>query len=62
LLLEEGADPRIKNKLGLSAMEFANQSLQPQTQAQDTKNYLQAFLSAWKQRYPDTPINSTKSE
>jgi ankyrin repeat protein len=62
LLLEEGADPRIKNKLGLSAMEFANQSLQPQTQAQDSKNYLQAFLSAWKQRYPDTPINSTKSE
>ena len=60
LLLEEGADPRIKNKLGINAMEFANHSLHPQ--AQDARNYIQAFLSAWKQRYPDTPINSTKSE
>ena len=60
LLLEEGADPRIKNKLGINAMEFANHSLHPQ--AQDARNYIKAFLSAWKQRYPDTPINSTKSE
>ena len=60
LLLEEGADPRIKNKLGINAMDFANHSLHPQ--AQDARNYIQAFLSAWKQRYPDTPINSTKSE
>jgi ankyrin repeat protein len=60
LLLEEGADPRIKNKLGINAMEFANHSLHPH--AQDSRNYIQAFLSAWKQRYPDTPINSTKSE
>jgi len=60
LLLEEGADPRIKNKLGINAMEFAQHSLHPQ--AQDSRDYIQAFLSAWKQRYPEKPISSTKSE
>jgi len=53
LLLEEGADPRIKNKLGLSALDFALNSLHPL--AQDSKDYVQAFLNDWAQRYPEKP-------
>jgi len=46
LLLEEGADPRIRNKMGLSALDMANQSGK-----KDAKSYLQAFLVAWEQKY-----------
>ena len=50
-LLEEGADPRLKNKLGLSAWDFANKApVKP-----ETVQYLQAFLAAWNQRYPNAP-------
>lgn len=49
LLLEEGADPRIKNRLGLSAWDFANKApVKP-----DTVHYIQAFLAAWAQKYPE---------
>lgn len=49
LLLEEGADPRIRNKLGLSALDMARQAGK-----EDSTKYLQAFLSAWYQKYkPD---------
>jgi len=41
LLLEEGADPLIKNKLGLSAMDFAKQSTH-----KDSQDYIQAFVNA----------------
>ena len=51
LLLEEGADPRIKNSLGLSALDFALHG--------DDKlsaEYIQAFLQVWQQRYPEKPV------
>ena len=49
LLLEEGADPRLKNKLGLSAWDFAHKPpVKP-----DSVLYLQAFLADWQARYPD---------
>lgn len=48
-LLEEGADPRIKNKLGLDAMAFAQHALHPE--AQDARDYIQAFLHSWQQKY-----------
>ncbi len=41
LLLEEGADPLLKNKLGLSALDFANQ-----TTNKDSQEYIQAFIKA----------------
>lgn len=41
LLLEEGADPLLKNKLGLSALDFANQ-----TKHKDSQDYIQAFINA----------------
>ena len=41
LLLEEGADPLIKNKLGLSAMDFAKQSTH-----KDSQDYIEAFVNA----------------
>ena len=41
LLLEEGADPLVKNKLGLSAMDFAKQSTHKESQ-----DYIQAFVNA----------------
>ena len=41
LLLEEGADPLLKNKLGLSAMDFAKQSTH-----KDSQDYIQAFINA----------------
>lgn len=48
LLLEEGADPRLKNKLGLSAWDFAHKPpVKP-----DSVLYLQAFLADWQARYP----------
>lgn len=51
ILLEEGADPRIKNHLGLSALDFAQNG--PHTK--DATEYLQAFLSSWNARYPVKP-------
>ena len=41
LLLEEGADPLLKNKLGLSALDFAHQ-----TKHKDSQDYIQAFINA----------------
>ena len=41
LLLEEGADPLLKNKLGLSALDFANQA-----KHKDSQEYIQAFVNA----------------
>jgi hypothetical protein len=52
LLLEEGADPRLKNKLGLSAWDFAYNS-KNESQKQETQQYMQAFLAVWAQKYPD---------
>lgn len=60
LLLEEGADPRIQNKLGFDALEFAKHSLHPQSQ--DAKEYILAFLHSWNLQYPPDPVNATKSE
>jgi ankyrin repeat protein len=60
LLLEEGADPRIENKLGLDAFEFAKHAAHPQ--AEDTRRYIEAFLSDWQRRYPPKTVNSTKAE
>lgn len=45
LLLEEGADPLLKNKLGLSAMDFAMQ-----TSHKDSQDYIQAFVNAANKR------------
>jgi len=51
LLLEEGADPRLTNKLGLSALDFANNSKNERQKA-ETQGYIQAFLGVWAQKYP----------
>ena len=51
ILLEEGADPRIKNQLGLSALDFAQNG----PQAKEATEYLNAFLSSWNARYPVKP-------
>jgi hypothetical protein len=50
LLLEEGADPRIRNKQGLSALEFANQS-----DKEESSQYVKAFLNAWNHKYSQAP-------
>ena len=52
LLLEEGADPRIQNKLGLSAWDFAYNS-KNETEKAETQQYIRAFLTSWQERYPD---------
>jgi ankyrin repeat protein len=54
LLLEEGADPRIKNKLGLSAWDFSFNSKLESNKA-ESQSYLQAFLAVWAQKYPQKP-------
>jgi hypothetical protein len=46
LLLEEGADPRIRNKRGLTALDMAKPP-----EKLDAKRYIQAFLVAWEQKY-----------
>ena len=51
LLLEEGADPRLKNDLGLSVLDFAHQG----PHAQETIPYIQAFLASWNARAPTKP-------
>ena len=47
LLLEEGADPRIKNQLGLTALAFARQANKP-----ESAQYIEAFEAAWNTKYP----------
>ena len=54
LLLEEGADPRLKNKLGLSAWDFSFNSKLERNKA-ESQSYLQAFLAVWAQKYPQKP-------
>ena len=51
MLLEEGADPRLKNHLGLSALDFAKNS----SNTAETLSYLQAFIASWNARYPLKP-------
>jgi ankyrin repeat protein len=48
LLLEEGADPRVTNQLGLSALDFATKAKQA-----DAVLYIQAFDAVWRDKYPD---------
>ena len=50
LLLEEGADPRLKNQLGISALEFARKGNKP-----ESMQYIEAFQAAWNQKYPAKP-------
>ena len=51
MLLEEGADPRLKNHLGLSALDFAQNG----PHAIESTSYLQAFIASWNARYPVKP-------
>jgi len=50
LLLEEGADPRIQNQLGINALEFARKANKP-----ESAQYIEAFQAAWNQKYPKNP-------
>ena len=50
LLLEEGADPRLKNQLGISALEFARKANKP-----ESAQYIEAFEAAWNQKYTVKP-------
>ena len=50
LLLEEGADPRLKNQLGLNALAFARQANKT-----DSALYIEAFEAAWLAKYPPKP-------
>jgi uncharacterized protein len=50
LLLEEGADPRLKNRLGISALEFARKANKP-----ESAQYIEAFEAAWNAKYPVKP-------
>ena len=51
MLLEEGADPRLKNHLGLSALDFAQKGVE----VAETSAYIQAFMASWNARYPVKP-------
>ena len=51
MLLEEGADPRLKNHLGLSALDFAQNG----AHAKESSVYINAFLSSWNARFPIKP-------
>jgi ankyrin repeat protein len=51
MLLEEGADPRLKNHLGLNALDFAQNG----PHRLETTSYIQAFLASWNARYPVKP-------
>ena len=51
MLLEEGADPRLKNHLGLSALDFAQNG----PFKAETTSYLQAFIASWNARHPEKP-------
>jgi ankyrin repeat protein len=57
LLLEEGADPRIKNKLGLSAWDFAHNS-KNESQKTETQRFLNAFLGVWAEKYPKQDVQN----
>ena len=46
LLLEEGADPRLKNRLGISALEFARKA-----NKLESAQYIEAFEAAWNVKY-----------
>jgi hypothetical protein len=48
--LEEGADPRIKNQLGINALEFSRKANKP-----ESAQYIEAFQAAWMQKYPVKP-------
>ena len=50
LLLEEGADPRLKNRLGINALEFARKANKP-----ESAQYIEAFEAAWNVKYPVKP-------
>ena len=50
LLLEEGADPRMKNQLGINALEFARKANKP-----ESAQYIVAFEAAWNAKYPVIP-------
>jgi ankyrin repeat protein len=50
LLLEEGADPRIQNGLGINALEFARKGNKP-----ESMQYIEAFQVSWNQKYPKNP-------
>ena len=50
LLLEEGADPRLKNRLGINALEFARKANKP-----ESAQYIEAFEAAWNAKYPVKP-------
>ena len=49
LLLEEGADPRIRNQPGFDALQMAQKHASSESAA-----YVQAFLSAWNEKYNNT--------
>jgi ankyrin repeat protein len=51
MLLEEGADPGLKNHLGLSALDFAQNG----PHKSETTPYIQAFMASWNARYPVKP-------
>jgi hypothetical protein len=51
LLLEEGADPRIRNQLGYDALQMA----QKQASSAESASYVQAFLTAWNEKYNSQP-------
>jgi ankyrin repeat protein len=51
MLLEEGADPGLKNHLGLSALDFAQYG----PHKEESTSYIQAFLASWNARYPVKP-------
>ena len=51
MLLEEGADPRLKNHLGLSALDLAQNG----PNNAETTSYLQVFLASWNARHPVKP-------
>ena len=50
LMLEEGADPRLKNQLGINALEFARKANKP-----ESAQYIEAFEAAWNQKYNVKP-------
>jgi ankyrin repeat protein len=46
LLLEEGADPRLKNQLGINALEFSRKA-----NKLESAQYIEAFEAAWNAKY-----------
>ena len=46
LLLEEGADPRIRNQLGYDALQMAQKQ-----SSLEAESYISAFLADWRERY-----------